>query len=316
MARERYHNRNPPTRQFREGGRWLASEDASRPGYPTRPWTTRPARPAVDPPHPAPRRRGRHRPRCRPSGGPSARARGGPRRTPPGPAAAHPARGRSRGPSAPARGPSRSPAYWANSFSWTQDVPGEDAGGPALPDRRGGARPRRRRCAGGCAPNLDVALRVPLQWRGGGTLDGFIDWWHRFAHVPDGERPLFLRNAFRVEGDDHGRAAVLLDRRHGDGARQRGARDRATASATAPAHRPPRLSSDVLRFPTGTGPFAGHGLGGGGQLVADLPLSRSFDLYAGTRLHGARTRARFGASSTRPCGPTPSSLSSGGPGDG
>jgi hypothetical protein len=36
-----------------------------------------------------------------------------------------------------------------------------------------------------------------------------------------------------------------------------------------------------VSLPTGTGPFDGQGLGGGAQLVADVPLSGSFDLYGG-----------------------------------
>jgi hypothetical protein len=132
----------------------------------------------------------------------------------------------------------------------------------------------------GLGRHLDVALRAPLQWRGGGALDGFIDWWHRFARVPDGKRPLFVTNAFRVEGLTTGGPPFSWNGDTGTGlgnleleTRYR-IRDGAGQSVSA-------ALVGRLALPTGTGPFAGHGFGGGGQLVADLPLSPSFDLSGG-----------------------------------
>ena len=170
-------------------------------------------------------------------------------------------------------------ALWANSFSWTQDVAGEKP-----EDRRflidGEALALDLTVRRGLGPNLDVGLRVPFQWRGGGALDGFIDWWHRVFDTPDGDRPLFLKDAFRVEGvttggerfswNDHtgsGLGDVELEARYG-------IRDGSSTSPSA------ALVARVS-LPTGTGPFGGQGLGGGGQVVADVPLSRSFDLYGG-----------------------------------
>ena len=170
-------------------------------------------------------------------------------------------------------------AHWANSFSWTQDVAGE-----APEDRRflidGEALVLDATVRRGLGRNVDVALRVPLQWRGGGALDGFIDWWHRVAQVPDGQRPHFLKNAFRFEGrttegppfswsDDAGTGLgnVELETRYR-------VRDGMGTSASA-------ALVGRVSLPTGTGPFAGHGFAAGGQLVADFPLGRSFDLYAG-----------------------------------
>lgn len=170
-------------------------------------------------------------------------------------------------------------ALWANSFSWMQDVPGEEP-----EDRRflidGESLALDLHVRRGLGPNLDVGLRVPVQGRGGGSLDGFIDWWHRVMHTPDGDRPLFLKDAFRVEGVTTRRDAFSWNDSSGFGlgaieleARYR-IRDGASTCASA-------ALVGRVSLPTGTGPLQGAGFGGGGQLVTDVPLSGSFDLYAG-----------------------------------
>jgi hypothetical protein len=170
-------------------------------------------------------------------------------------------------------------ALWANSFSWTQDVPGE-----APEDRRflidGEALALDLTVRRGLGPNLDAGVRVPLQWRGGGALDGFIDWWHRVANVPDGDRPLFLQDAFRVEGKTTDGGSFSWNDQTGFGlgdleleGRYR-IRDGTSASPSA------ALVARVS-LPTPTGPSDGQGVGAGAQLVADVPLSGSFDLYGG-----------------------------------
>ena len=168
---------------------------------------------------------------------------------------------------------------WANSFSWAQDVAGEHPGkrdflidGEALvldaTVRRGLTR------------DVDVGLRVPVQGRGGGSLDPFIDWWHRVSHLPDGDRPKFLENAFRVEGLTTGHAPFSWNDRSGFGlgdveldARWRVVEGADGAASLAVVGR--------ASLPTGTGPFSGNGVGAGGQLVVAKPLGPSFDLYSG-----------------------------------
>jgi hypothetical protein len=171
---------------------------------------------------------------------------------------------------------------WANSFSWTQDVAGE-----APQNRRflidGEALTLDATLRRGLGRSWDVGVRVPFQSRGGGTLDGFIDWWHRLTHVPDGDRPAFRRNAFRVEGVTTDRVPFSWNDRTGSGlgdleveARWRlldGGGDSTSVALVGRAS-----------LPTGTGPFDGNGAGGGGQLVLGVPLGRSFDFYAGTGL--------------------------------
>jgi hypothetical protein len=168
---------------------------------------------------------------------------------------------------------------WANSFSWTQDEAGE------APETRrflidGEALVLDATLRRGLAPNLDVAVRVPVQGRTGGRLDGFIDWWHRLANVPDGKRPAFLQDAFRVEGVTTEKVPFSWNDRSGFGlgnleleTRWRVVEGAASVALVARAS-----------LPTGTGPFSGNGAGGGGQLVLAAPLGRSFDVYAGAGL--------------------------------
>ena len=170
-------------------------------------------------------------------------------------------------------------ALWANSFSWTQDVPGEE------PDVRlflvdGEAVEADINVRRGLARNLDAAVRVPLRWRGGGALDGFIDWWHRAFNTPDGDRPLFLKDAFRVEGErNDGRPFSWNDDTGvglGDLELETRYRVRDGAFETPSLALVARVS-----FPTGTGAFDGSSLGTGGQLLGHFPLSERFDLHSG-----------------------------------
>jgi hypothetical protein len=168
---------------------------------------------------------------------------------------------------------------WANSFSWTQDVAGE-----APEERRflvdGEALVLDALVRRGLARNLDVGLRVAVLGRAGGALDGFIDWWHRVAHVPDGQRPAFRRDAFRVEGvTDEKRPFSWTDRSGfglGDVEAQARWRVAEGVDGSASVALVARAS-----LPTATGPFSGSGAGGGGQVVVAAPLGRSFDFYGG-----------------------------------
>jgi hypothetical protein len=170
-------------------------------------------------------------------------------------------------------------ALWANSFSWTQDVEGEEP-----EDRRflidGEALSMDLTVRRGLGRNLDVGLRVPFQARGGGVLDGFIDWSHRLGNTPDGDRPAFRKDAFRVEGVTTERVPFSWndDAGHGLGDLELEARWRVRDGE--------RTSPSVavvgrVSVPTGTGPFEPSGVGGGGQVVVDAPLGRAFDLYGG-----------------------------------
>ena len=173
----------------------------------------------------------------------------------------------------------RANLLWSNSFSWTQDQPGENPGDRSfLLD--GETETLELVLRRGLASNLDAGLRLVAHGRGGGALDGFIDAWHSLASFPNGNRPDFVRDAFRVEGlttggvpfswnsyDGWGLGPLEIDCRWRvvDG----GGSDPSVA-----------LVGRML-LPTGTGPYAGGGFGAGGQLAVDVPLGRRFDLFTG-----------------------------------
>jgi hypothetical protein len=130
----------------------------------------------------------------------------------------------------------------------------------------------------GLADDVDVGLRVPVRWRGGGALDRFVDAFHDLAGFGAGGRDDAPRDGFRVRGTTSAGDAFSWDDGLGLGAvevegRWRvkdGGRGGVSAALVA------RLS-----LPTGTGPFAGGGVGAGLQVVAARRLARSLDVFAG-----------------------------------
>jgi hypothetical protein len=168
---------------------------------------------------------------------------------------------------------------WSSTFVWLQDVPGEDPG-----TRRylidGEAFTLDATARRGLTANLDVALRVPLRWRGGGVLDEVIDAWHRLTHLPNNERPDFVRNAFRVEGHASDGTPFTWGDRTGLGLGDLELETRWRFRDGA--GRGPSLAlAGRISVPTATGTFANQGFGCGGQIVLAAPVARAFDLYAG-----------------------------------
>jgi Protein of unknown function (DUF3187) len=170
-------------------------------------------------------------------------------------------------------------ALWSNSFSWDQDVPGETPG-----DRRylidGEAMTVDATVRRGLTPRLDVGARLPFSWRGGGTLDSLIDAWHRLWNAPNGNRPDFLKDAFRVEGRLSDGMPFSWSDRTGAGLGDVELQTR-WRFVEGGATRPSVALVGRVSLPTGAGPFSGSGVGVGGQLVLDSPLGAAFDLYAG-----------------------------------
>ncbi len=173
----------------------------------------------------------------------------------------------------------RASLLWLNSFSWTQDVAGETP-----EDRRflidGESRTFDATVRYGVRANVDVGLRMPVRWRGGGELDPVIDTWHRVLRLPDGNRDDFVRDRFRVEGrttegepfswsEETGTGFGNLEA-EGRWRFREGGREGWTAAL-----------EGRLALPTGTGPFAGDGLGYGLQLVGARRLASSLDLFVG-----------------------------------
>src|SRR5262245_30498010 len=173
----------------------------------------------------------------------------------------------------------RTSLLWLNSFSWTQDVPGEHPG-----DRRflidGETRTLDLTVRYGVRHDLDVGLRVPVRWRGGGELDSLIDTWHRIFGLPTGNRNDFLTDRFRVEGLTTDLGPFSWDDGKGTGLGNLEAetrwrfRNRGRVGWTA-------AFETRLAVPTGTGPFAGDGVGLGLQVVGARRLARSLDLFLG-----------------------------------
>jgi Protein of unknown function (DUF3187) len=169
---------------------------------------------------------------------------------------------------------------WGNSFSWNQSRSGED------PQDRvflidGEAGSLYLKAERGLRDDLDVGVRLPLKWRGGGFMDGIIDFAHRslaFLNIPDGKRPKFRRDAFRVILRRDGQRVEWEERGAGLGDveihgrwRLRDGQDGGWGTAV------------VVRgtLPTGTGAFQVGGFNGAVQLVAAKSLGRKWDLFAG-----------------------------------
>lgn len=193
---------------------------------------------------------------------------------------------------------------WGNSFAWAQDAPGE------TPRARrylidGEALTLNAACERGLGERVDVGLRLPLQWRGGGRLDGFIDAFHRafrFAGVGDGMRPAFRRDAWRVEGRTPDGRPLTWNGADGFGLGNLELHVRVGPARAGPGHgggatslRTARGAGFIARLslPTGTGGFAGQGVALAAQALAARPLGTRAAGYAGVgALAGGSHRAR------------------------
>jgi len=167
---------------------------------------------------------------------------------------------------------------WSNTFAWTQDQPGE------TPKTRfflvdGETLTLSATVRRGLLDDLDVGVSVAVRRRGGGVLDGMIDAWHRLFGFDDGGRPSFLRDAFRASGLTTDRGPFSwTDSGTGLGDLEADVRWRVLDGGASEAS---LALVGRVSLPTATGPYAGNGLGAGAQAVLGVPLSRSFDLYAG-----------------------------------
>ena len=173
----------------------------------------------------------------------------------------------------------RASLLWLNSFAWTQDVPGE------TPDDRrflidGESRTLDFEVRYGLGADLDVGLRVPLRWRGGGDLDRVIDTWHRWLRLPSGNRADFRRDAFRVEGLTTSGEPFTWNDASGTGLGNLEAEGRWRFHDGGREGWSAALEARVA-LPTGTGPFAGDALGFGLQFVTVKRLAPSLDVFLG-----------------------------------
>ena len=144
-------------------------------------------------------------------------------------------------------------------------------------EHRSGALTIRRGFGGG----LTLGVRASVLWRGSGSLDGVIDFWHRTFNLPDGGRSLFPDDRFGVAARDLRNRALVWSGVTGTGLGNveleatevlLGRNDASGWRAAAVA----RLSA-----PTATGPYAEAGGGAGLQLVAARPLGGRTNVYLG-----------------------------------
>jgi hypothetical protein len=168
---------------------------------------------------------------------------------------------------------------WGNDFGWEAGPGGRAKGLLFMFD--GEHRSATLGLRHGVASAVTLGLRVPLRWRGAGTLDSVIDPFHRFFGFPDSGRSFFPANSYRVEGRrlDGGMVPVSQDTGTGLGAveaemlwalRRRGAGPGSAVS----------LVGRVL-LPTGSGPFERRSIDAGAQLAAARSFGASFDVYTG-----------------------------------
>lgn len=165
---------------------------------------------------------------------------------------------------------------WGNDFGWQSGPSPNSTDFLVDGEQRALAIDIRR----GLTPTLTVGLRLPLRWRGGGVLDGVIDWFHEITGLPGGAREDFPVDQLRVEWADPLRGTRSWETGPGTGfgnvevlghwaVRHRGADAWAVALVGRAA------------LPTATAPFGGTGVAAGAQVVSAWPLHRAFDLYVG-----------------------------------
>ena len=170
---------------------------------------------------------------------------------------------------------------WGNTFGWRQDVPGE---APAVRDllADGETRTFDVTWTHGVTADLDLGVRVPLQWRGGGVLDDLIDTFHEVTSfiTLDNDRPDFDTDRFRIQGTLDDGSTFSADDRKGlalgnvEGiAKWRfvdGGRDATSWAVVARA-----------TAPTGGEPFDTGGVEAGAQVVGARRVGRAIDAFWG-----------------------------------
>lgn len=172
-----------------------------------------------------------------------------------------------------------------NDFGWTQTEAGEQ---PVAGDRRflvdGEHQTTEASLRYGITATLDLAVRVPLHWRGPGFLDGFIDAFHEafaWAGFLDNDRPAFDNDRHRIEGRSEDYEPFSWSEDTGTGlGRVEVAAHWAFAGAS-PQARTTWALVGRLTLPTATGPFEVEGLEAGAQLLCAVRLRRNLDLYLG-----------------------------------
>jgi hypothetical protein len=132
----------------------------------------------------------------------------------------------------------------------------------------------------GLTPALTVGVRLPLHWRGGGILDGIIDWFHGWTGLPGGARPLFPVDQLRVEWADPTRGYIRWDADAGSGLGNAEVLGHWAVRRGEPGGWAVALAGRGT-LPTGTASFAPGGFEAGAQVLAASAVHRNVDVYAG-----------------------------------
>ena len=170
---------------------------------------------------------------------------------------------------------------WGNDFSFSQTGPAEDP----RSDRRfiidGEHRTFELKGAYGLTDTVDIGARIPIQWRGAGILDPFIDWFHSVFPSDDNDRPVFLQNKYRIEGRGRFDRYYTWNDSHGTGLGN--IELNASWAILRPRHAKDWRVGLVGRvgLPTGTGPYKTGSVDVGAQLTAAKRLARRWDLFGG-----------------------------------
>ncbi|MGE0454950.1 MAG: DUF3187 family protein [Vicinamibacteria bacterium] len=134
----------------------------------------------------------------------------------------------------------------------------------------------------GVRDRLTLGLRVPIEWRGGGELDGPIDWFHRVTGLPNGGRPRYSQDRLIVRALDPDGVPVEWQGGAGTGLGRVELSALFALARGEPRRRRLSLAARVA-LPTGGGAFPADAVStaAGAQLLASTALGERFDLYAG-----------------------------------
>lgn len=136
----------------------------------------------------------------------------------------------------------------------------------------------------GLFPRLNVGIRVPVHWRGGGFMDSIIDWFHEAGSgigFLDNGRPAFRQDLYRAEGRDSAFNAISWNDKRGTGLGN--IELDAMWNFVQPCCRSDWRAALVTRvaLPTGTGPYDTDSVDLGLQVAVAKQVGRRWDLYAG-----------------------------------
>lgn len=130
----------------------------------------------------------------------------------------------------------------------------------------------------GLGRGLALEARLPLLWRGSGSLDGVIDWWHETTGFPDNGRPLFPTDQFGGEGRDQQSQQLRWTGLPGTGL---GNGELALRSSFGDRRGWGLATAFRATVPTATGPFHAAAPDLGLQVAGAHPLGNRADVFVG-----------------------------------